>query len=448
MVSHLEGICQQENIKADREALHIIAQKADGELRDALSIFDRMTSFAGKEITYDSVIENLNVLDYDYYFKVVEAMTTENISQVLLIFDEIFKKGFEPDIFINGLAEHLRNLLVCKDTQTLQLLELSDSLKKQYQAQASIVPSSFLLTALNIANDCDVNYKMARHKRLHVEMAIIKMTYIGRAITLANTPPAPAIEKKRPDQDEEIGVRSQESGVRNVASPNTDASSTSELGIRSQESGIKEASEEAQIIVEPIAPAAIENVPVTKAPPTVDSNEEPSPQTQKIPATPEPANKNGSLKLGKATKYDLPSLANLATVEEEEEVIEVNSKLEEASLQIAWEAFLPQIESPSVKECFKGAVVQLKDEQSIIIEVGSQMSKQMIQQEKELVPYLRKQLRFPRLQVEIKIDQAKAQQLVKPKKLLTVKEKYIMMREKNPLIDDLSRRLGLKPDNG
>ena len=132
MVEHLQHICQEEGIDADKDALHIIGQKADGALRDALSIFDRMTSVAGKKIDYDSVIENLNVLDYDYYFRVVDGMLTEDTANVLLIFDEIFKKGFDPDIFINGLAEHLRNLLVCKDAKTLELLETSESLKKRY----------------------------------------------------------------------------------------------------------------------------------------------------------------------------------------------------------------------------------------------------------------------------------------------------------------------------
>ena len=197
MIEHLEYICKEEGIEADKDALHIIAQKADGALRDALSIFDRMSNVAGKKIDYESVIENLNVLDYDYYFRILDAMLTEDTSNVLLIFDEIFRKGFDPDIFINGLAEHLRNLLVCKDSKTIQLLEISDSMKIRYQEQSNLAPNRFILTALNIAADCDVNYKMARHKRLHVEMAIIKMTYIGRAFKITKSPlPVAVVEKK------------------------------------------------------------------------------------------------------------------------------------------------------------------------------------------------------------------------------------------------------------
>ena len=442
MVSHLEGICKQEGIKAEKEGLHIIAQKADGALRDALSIFDRMTSFAGGKITYDSVIENLNVLDYDYYFKVVEAMVTEDVSKVLLIFDEIFKKGFDPDIFINGLAEHLRNLLVCKDEQTLQLLEISDSLKQQYLTQAKVVPSSFLLTALNIANDCDINYKMARHKRLHVEMAIIKMTYIGRAVELAKNPPAISIEKKTPAQSKP------------VTSPSTPAYPQATANNIPQEKNNTETSP--PIVSEPL-PEKQKETAIPAAP--IPSEEIAEKIEQEVLAETNPAKavaekpslkttQNGSLKLGKSSKYDMPSLTDLTELDEEEEIIEENQALEETSLLAAWEAFIPQIESPSVKECFKGVLVKIKDPKSIEVEVGSQMSKTMVQQEKELVPFLRKTLRLPSLMLEIKIDAAKAQELVVTKKILSTRDKYKMMRDKNPLVEDLSKRLGLKPDNG
>ena len=205
MVKHLTEICAQEGIEAESDALHIIAQKADGALRDSLSIFDRIVSFSGKKITYDDVITNLNVLDYDYYFKFVDALLREDVSQVLLIFDDILRKGFDAELFVNGLAEHLRNLLVCKDEQTLPLLEVSDGLRQRYKEQAAISPNSYLLTALNLANDCDINYKMARNKRLHAEMALIKMAHINRAFRLSEPAAAEAIpEKKTVDNNQPI----------------------------------------------------------------------------------------------------------------------------------------------------------------------------------------------------------------------------------------------------
>ncbi|MEQ1747451.1 MAG: DNA polymerase III subunit gamma/tau, partial [Saprospiraceae bacterium] len=194
-VLHLQHICAQESIEAEADALHIIAQKADGALRDALSIFDRITSAAsGKQIRYEDVIENLNVLDYDYFFQITDALMAEDSAAILNLFDQILRKGFEPEVFLVGLAEHLRNVLVCKDPATLALLEVGESLSERYRKQAALAPGSFLLSALQIANDCDVNLKMARHRRLHLEMALLKMCYIGRAVSAA----AP-VEKKTPD---------------------------------------------------------------------------------------------------------------------------------------------------------------------------------------------------------------------------------------------------------
>jgi DNA polymerase III subunit gamma/tau len=182
MSQHLQTICERENIVAEPDALHIIAQKADGALRDALSIFDRIISFSGSKMSYQDVINNLNILDYDYYFKITDALLTENVSDLLLFFNDILEKGFDAEIFMNGLAAHLRNLLVCKNPPTLQLLEVSDTVKKRYQQQAQISPNSFILTAISLINDCDIHYKMSRNKRLHIEIYLLKMAYIGRTL--------------------------------------------------------------------------------------------------------------------------------------------------------------------------------------------------------------------------------------------------------------------------
>ena len=425
MVEHLQHICKEEGIEADKDALHIIGQKADGALRDALSIFDRMTSVAGAKIDYDSVIENLNVLDYDYYFKVVDGMLTEDTAQVLLIFDTIFKKGFDPDIFINGLAEHLRNLLVCKDAKTLELLETSDSLKKRYLEQAALAPNSFILTALNIAADCDINYKMARHKRLHVEMAVIKMTYIGRAITLSNNPtPAVVGEKKRPEVSNNT-----------IATPKPVVSRTSApLSTPPKIVEQKAVPPTPPPVTEPELIQTIASPPVDQ--PTIVS--EPEPAVAKTP-------QNGSTNR-KTTKYDMPSLS-MDDDEEDEEAINSNIKLELDLLTATWEAYIAQIDSPSVKAAFQKSTVSVKDEVTIAIQVGSQMAKGMMQQEKNLIPFIRKRIPISNLAMEINIDASKSKQLIQPKKILSVKDKYELMREKNPMVHELRLRLDLKPDN-
>lgn len=184
IVNHLQHICELEKIEAEADALHIIAQKADGGMRDALSMFDRLSSFSEGKLTYASVLENLNVLDYDYFFKVTDSLLSENLTQVLLIFDEILKKGFEGDDFILGLSEHFRNLLFCKDRETLKLMEVSDTLKQKYNEQSMLASGDFLVNCLHIGNQCDLSYKMSKNKRLTVELALIKMCYVNSVLTL------------------------------------------------------------------------------------------------------------------------------------------------------------------------------------------------------------------------------------------------------------------------
>ena len=162
------------------------AQKADGALRDALSIFDQIVSFAGKNISYESVIENLNVLDYDYYFKVTDGVLTGNMAQVLLLFDEILTKGFDGHNFINGLAEHFRNLLVCKDPATLSLLEVGENTQARYRQQAATSGQDLLLEGLKITAKTDVQYKGSKNQRLHVEICLMKLANINNALKLAS----------------------------------------------------------------------------------------------------------------------------------------------------------------------------------------------------------------------------------------------------------------------
>lgn len=173
---HLAFVAASEGVTADPDALNIIAQKADGALRDALSIFDQMVSFSGNNITYNSVIENLNVLDYDYYFKIVDDLLQGNTSDILLLVNDIINKGFEPQHFVTGMGNHLRSLLVSRDAATVQLLEVSEKLRQSYVEQAQRCPLPFLVRALDINNQCDIDYRSASNKRLHLEVNLLKMT--------------------------------------------------------------------------------------------------------------------------------------------------------------------------------------------------------------------------------------------------------------------------------
>lgn len=175
IVNHLKGVAMKEGYSVEDEALGVIAQKADGGMRDALSIFDQVASFSGGKITYQVVIENLNVLDYDYYFKLTDQLLRVDIPGALVTFNEILKRGFEANFFMGGLASHFRDLLVSKDSSTLPLLEVADSVKKRYMEQTAKCKPEFLYRALKLCNDCDINYRTSRNKRLLVELTLIEV---------------------------------------------------------------------------------------------------------------------------------------------------------------------------------------------------------------------------------------------------------------------------------
>jgi DNA polymerase-3 subunit gamma/tau len=188
IAGHLNYVATNEGIIAEEDALHIIAQKADGAMRDALSIFDQLVSFAGHNLTYETVLENLNVLDYEYFFNITGHILSGDISSTLLTINEILDKGFDGQHFLIGFGEHIRNLLVCKDPVTVKLLETAPTIRNRYLEQSTLCPVDFLLKVLEINNKCDLNYKISNNKRLHLELALMQM-----CIILKNT------EKKTPD---------------------------------------------------------------------------------------------------------------------------------------------------------------------------------------------------------------------------------------------------------
>ncbi len=412
MVKHLQAICQQEGIEAEEDALHIIALKADGALRDALSIFDRMTSFGGKKLNYEDVITNLNVLDYDYFFKVVDALLQEDVSNVLMILDNVLKKGFEADHFIQGLAEHLRNLLVSKDASTVALLELSDGLKARYLEQARLCPSSFILTALNLANECDVNFRMARNKRLHVEMAVIKMSYINRAVQLAQQPVAATIseEKKTPDVTSKVATPPKKSSTKS----HVDTSPTSK----------------------------------DSSPP---ENSDPEPGSGTPPRTEVPSPKKATPSgLKKSSKHNMPTFMSLDAMESQvkEELSAAPTSLPELTeeqIKLVLADYAEQITSPTARTSMQSAEI-LIDQEEITLMVGLKISKELLQKEYGLMDYLRKELKHPGLVVKVEVDESKQPQKAEKPKLLTLKEKYLQMKEINPLVEDLRKNFDLFPD--
>ncbi len=408
MVEHLKSICEKEGIEAEEDALHIIAQKADGALRDALSIFDRITSFSGKKIKYDDVIENMNVLDYDYFFQMTDGLLTENLPAVLNLFDQILRKGFEPDIFINGLAEHLRNVLVCKDVSTLALLEVSENLRERYRKQADFAQTSFILTALNICNDCDVNFKMARHKKLHVEMALIKMTFVSRAVRAATFgTPAEIPEKK-----------------------------TLDLTATLQNEGKIEKTEPKVEKIE-----ALESVSINFEPP-IPTFSEPEPEKFSVPPPPE-IRRLGNANRPKMTLLDFEN----AVEKEEAELAARESKLNLENAKSAWLEFSKKSESDSLRLTMNSAEIRVEGE-NVIAKVDMITRKNMLMEEINLLTdFFREQLHDNKVKILIEVDEAKkeATMAAAPKKqFLSAREKLEQMNAQNPLVSEFVQRFELQ----
>ncbi|MFY8003654.1 MAG: DNA polymerase III subunit gamma/tau, partial [Chitinophagaceae bacterium] len=205
-VEHLQEIAQKENIAAEKAALQIIAQKSEGCMRDSLSILDKIVSFTNGSVTYQNTLEHLNILDHDYFFKLLEHLMAQQMADALLLYDSINRKGFEGDMVLNGFAEFIRNILVCKDAKAASLLDVVAGMEAKYTETAAKVSVGFLVSALNILNDAELNFKMARNKRLHVEMTLIKLNFLQQAIELSLND-GQIVKKKRIDSQSPITIK-------------------------------------------------------------------------------------------------------------------------------------------------------------------------------------------------------------------------------------------------
>ncbi len=258
----LEFVAKSENIIAESDALHIIAQKADGAMRDALSIFDQIVSFTGGKITYDETIKNLNVLDYDTYFSITEALVNGDYVKSLQIFDNVIKRGFEASYFINGLASHFRDLLMVKDPGTINLIEVGENIKQKYLTNSSLCSVQFLFKAIDIANTADLSYKAAQNKRLLVELALLKISNINKNLeTNTKTETQNQPEKQPITKVEEKHVQNltastsiKENTTQTTASTDTNAGKESlsqgKIGVSIKNISKQKATEE-QIVKEP-----------------------------------------------------------------------------------------------------------------------------------------------------------------------------------------------------
>ncbi len=434
IASHLTKIALRENISVEADGLHIIAQKADGGLRDALSMFDQIVSYTNKNLTYKSVIDNLNILDYDYYFKLVDYLTSGDVSQSLLLFNEILNNGFDGNNFINGLASHLRNLLVGKDGQTIQLLEVSDNIKQKYLAQSKQTDLGFILTALNLANQCDLVYKNSKNQRLQVELSLIKMCHIHSVIQLAQSPSS---TPKATDSDQDkkktlisSTVESEKLKVESSVGPAETTLSAPSPTLNDLKNFLDK--EDLQDLPDHLDVALPTEIPIAppRAPFVATSGS--------IKIQPFSANSITSL---------IPSLTDLeriASGEEEKGPQYVNGDErqdfnEEQFLEL-WKVY-----TQKAKELDKIHLYTLMNNDPILngteitVLVENSALESTLQDEKiELLNFLRTALKNFDLQIV-----AKRAENVGTKRIYTNKDKYAYMVEKNPQLEEMRRRFNL-----
>lgn len=443
-VKQLQHICTQEGKQADLEALHLIGQKADGAMRDALSIFDKIASATGEHITYKDVITNLNILDYEFYFKIVDAFLREDLSDVLLIMDQIIRDGFEPEQLIQGLADHMRDLLVSKDARTIGLLDVSDTLKERYQHQAALSSKSVLLTGLDILNQCDIALPRSKNKRLYTEIALSKINFANRAVEVNLMAPGASAEKKTEHVSEPASKPTNPPPAVAKTPPTTGSES--------------EQKEEPQQITHAPTPP--------ERPAIAEIKQEPS--TQQV-ESPQVEQANAIVNTPPTTEVNLPpptevkksdpdisfqkpgGIADImASVKmEEAKLMEARKGLNQENLLKLWKGYSEGHSSPSMRAMLDMAKVSL-NEKTVDVIVPSNHYKNMVLEEDPLKELLREKLGTSDLMLNPIVNRAAFPDVSveKPKMLLSSKERYHYLAEKHPHLVTLVEKLELTPDTG
>ncbi len=429
-VEHLQEITDKEEIKADKAALQVIAQKSEGCMRDALSILDKIVSFTNGQVNYGNTLEHLNILDADYYFKLLDCMQQQDLAGAMLLYDDINRKGFEGDLVLEGFSEFLRNLLVCKDEKIAGLLEVVESFKDKYVQAAKKMPVAWVISALNILNDTSINYKGARNKRLHVELALIKLTYLQQAIELSASGGSLA-KKKVVEAAKPVAFRN----LRILAD-----SRESEIGsrestaiIRGQLAAGSQQEAKAKLIIEinTEEPALVNEYQTTTS-----SSKQTSPVATAIKTT-------GSGKLGALSKirqHYASSNANTTVTE--------IKPLSKDALQKAWDEFtvqLKQAKNPAAQS-FDLAELRVKDESCFEAVTPNNLQLKFIEQERvKLSEYLQQHFNNRSLTFSITIEE-KLDLSQKVDAPLSTKDQFLKIAEQYPLVKELKDKLRLELD--
>jgi DNA polymerase-3 subunit gamma/tau len=422
-VAHLEEIIGKENIKAEKNALQLIAQKSEGCMRDALSILDKIVSFSNGALTYENTLEHLNILDEAYFFKLLEYLTTQDLTQAMLLYDEINQKGFEGDMVLYGLASFIRNLLVCKDPASAKLLESIEGWREQYISVAKEISTPYLVSALNLLNEAEIQFKMARNKRLHVEMAIIKLNFLQQAIELSMED-SQVVKKKLVDSHYPIRLK------KIIPLSNSVVTKEAKLIIEQKPEVTKAAVTKTTQATEPIIAAAEPIIAAVQL-----SKEENSAPTNTTP-TEKGSNKNllAVLQNKYGEKYKI------------EEVID-SVPLTMEDLKKCWDDFTLTLETAlkhSAASTFKLAALDIENETHFTITVPALTAQKFVEQERMNV-LERVWEHFHNRAIQFSILVAASEKEDVPLHLsLNSKQKYDRIAAQYPLVQELKTRLNLE----
>lgn len=430
---YLKYIAENQGINAEEDALHIIAQKADGAMRDALSIFDRVVSFSGAELTRKAVTENLNVLDYDTYFEATDLILENNIPNLLLLFNRTLALGFDGHHFISGLASHFRDLMVCQHPDTITLLEVGEAAQQLYRDQSKKTSTSFLLSGLDIANDCDLKYKTSKNQRLLVELTLMKLASIDFDGEKKN-PESVALHNKT------IDFIAPSAFYKQLSKP-SQKNLVAETTIQSPTPIEKTSTEISKPVTTPVAEPSIvknktEEVPLVKEKPK-EITEEPAQDKIKIYL---PHKRVSGLSISSLNAKKQHELNKIEVVIDEDNL--PKDSFTEEKLRKHWVEFVESIDQKGRKILASNLntdIPKLKEDFKIHIELPNGTMKKEIEREQfELMEYLRAKLNNHFIQLIISVNEATAKKFA-----FTPEEKYEKLREKNPVIDLLRTEFDL-----
>jgi DNA polymerase-3 subunit gamma/tau len=418
-VEHLEEIVDKEHIKAEKNALQLIAQKSEGCMRDALSILDKIVSFTNGELTYSNTLEHLNILDEAYFFKLLDYLTAQDLTNAMLLYDEINQKGFEGDMVLYGLASFIRNLLVCKDKASAHLLESIEGWREQYASTAEKINTPYLVSALNILNESEIQFKMARNKRLHVELALIKLNYLQQAIELS-VDDNQLIKKKLVDAQYPIRIKKVVPLSNNV--------------VNKEAKLVIETDSAPKVIVTTNTTTPSSNMPTSNTNSTITSTTSAIPESIPLDANGNKQNLLAALQQKYGNQYKI-------------EEVKESKPLDYITLKEVWDEYTAYLETTtkhSSAGTFKLAELQVEDEVHFTVSVPAIVAQKFVEQERmNVMEKIWDRFQNRAIQFSVLI-QAGEKEDVPLHLRLNSKQKYERIAANYPLVSELKNRLNLE----